>query len=79
MSLTILRVEKGLDYSQILGEENEMQIGFDSSPSAMHQQTNASNISQVHESNESLNRNGSQGTVNLKRQPNVRINAVLSL
>lgn len=62
LSLTILRVEKGHDYSKILGDENEMTTCFGSGPSAMNRTSNASNMSQVHESNESLNRNVSQGT-----------------
>lgn len=63
MSLAILRVDKGHDYSKILGDEYEMQTSFGSAgPSAMNQPSNASNVSQVHASNESLNRNDSQGT-----------------
>lgn len=62
LSLTILRVEKGLDYSKILGDENEVQSIFSLGPSAMNQPSNASNMSPVHESYESLNRNPSQGT-----------------
>lgn len=62
LSLTILRVEKGHDYSKVLGDENEIQTSFGLGPSSMNQPSNASKMSHVHESNESLNRNASQGT-----------------
>lgn len=66
MSVAILRVEKGLDYSRVLGEANEKQpITVDEQRII---QTNDSTTdllanSQVHGSNESISRNGSQGKI----------------
>lgn len=63
MAVAILRVEKGLDYSRVLNDDNEKQTVSEEQRVI---QTNDSTTdllanSQVHGSNDSLSRNGSQG------------------
>lgn len=62
MAVAILRVEKGLDYSRILNEDkqttNEEHCIIQPNDSTIDLLAN----SQVHDSNDSLSRNPSQGT-----------------
>lgn len=64
MAVAILRIEKGLDYSRILNDDNEKQTTneeqriFQPNDSTTDLLAN----SNVHDSNDSLSRNPSQGT-----------------
>lgn len=62
MAVAILRVEKGLDYSRIMNDDNEKQTV--SEEQRIHTNDSTTDLlanSQVHGSNDSLSRNGSQG------------------
>lgn len=70
MSVAILRVEKGLDYSRVLGEANEKQSATVEEQRIIQTNDSTTDLlanSQVHGSNESISRNGSQG--NTCKQP----------
>lgn len=62
MAVAILRVEKGLDYSRILNHDNEKQAASEEQRVIQTSTTDLLANSQVHGSNDSLSRNGSQGT-----------------
>lgn len=64
MAVAILRVEKGLDYSRLLGEDNEKQTVAEEQRIIQPNDSTTDLLtnSQVHGSNESLSRNASQGT-----------------
>lgn len=64
MAVAILRVEKGLDYSRVLGEDNEKQTVVEEQRIIQPNDSTTDLLanSQVHGSNESLSRNASQGT-----------------
>lgn len=62
MAVAILRVEKGLDYSRILGEDKEKQAATDESRIIQQNDSTTDLLaSQVHGSTDSLSRNASQG------------------
>lgn len=61
MAVAILRVEKGLDYSRILNDDNEKQTVSEEQRVIQSSTTDLLANSQVHGSNDSLSRNGSQG------------------
>lgn len=63
MAVAILRVDRGFDYSKVLGENIETPLTFDELHMAKQNNstTNLLKISQVQGSNESISRNGSHG------------------
>lgn len=70
MSVAILRVEKGLDYSRVLGEANEKQSVTVDEQRVIQTNDSTTDLlanSQVHGSIESISRNGSQGKITNKQ------------
>lgn len=61
MAVAILRVEKGLDYSRVLSEDKEKPTEEPRIIQINDSTTDLLDNSQMHGSNESLSRNGSQG------------------
>lgn len=64
MAVAILRVEKGLDYSRILGDDKEKQASTEESRIIQPNDSTTDLLanSQVHGSIDSLSRNASQGS-----------------
>lgn len=61
MAVAILRVEKGLDYSDILSEDKDKPVEEPRIIQMNDSTTDLLDNSQIHGSNESLSRNDSQG------------------
>lgn len=63
MAVAILRVERGLDYSRVLGEDTQKSI-YNEEPRTIQPNDSTTDLlanSQIHGSNDSLSRNVSQG------------------
>lgn len=64
MAVAILRVEKGLDYSRVLGEDEQKSTSTQEEPRNIPPNDSTTDLlanSQIHGSNDSLSRNVSQG------------------
>lgn len=80
LSVAILRVSKGLDYSQILGED--VPISIFQLPKTIPSNDSSADLhihdkSNMHGSCDSLSRNGSQGRCN-KQTENEKVRVILT-